>query len=146
MAEYITATDLQNRLTQVGYEFVADRDVSGTGVGVAEEAAYVDPAIQYAGALVDQFISGRTEPTRARAAGNQWLKDRCLDIAAKRVMETGGRNVPESVVEAAQFSLELLTQHQSGIVQIPNYQYEYPAEGPGLSPHGPRVFNPRGRR
>lgn len=144
MAEYITSTDVQSRLTPIGLAWVADRDSSGTGVTAEEESLYVDPAIAYAGVIVDQHIAGRTSPTRARAAGNQWLKDRCLDLAVFYALETGGAQAPDSFKERADQSLKWLVQHQAGEISIPDYVYEYPIQrGSRQSTRGPRVHNVR---
>lgn len=108
MAEYISATDVRNRLTDAGYEYVADRDMSGSGVSAEEEAKYITPAIQWAGAMIDGAIHLFVEPVYARGAGNQWLKDRCLDLAACKALEIGGRDVPERVRTTYLQSLVLL--------------------------------------
>ena len=143
MPEYCDSDDMQSRLSAVGLTWVADRDASGTGITSDEEAAYVTPAIEYAGNLIDQYISSRTEPTTARASGNTWLRDRCVDIAVYIALTIGGTTPPETAKEQYEFSLGLLRQHHEGHLDIPNYVYAYPARGPGHSTRGPRVWNPR---
>lgn len=133
MPEYISASDVQNRLTVLGYEWVADRDLSGTGVTSAEEALYVTPAIQYAGALVDEAVSGFTEPSHARSAGNQWLNDRCLDLAVARALELGGRKAPEAYKLAADDARERLDRVSRGEIRVPGYTWSRPGLGPGRS-------------
>ena len=108
MTEYITSDNVRQRLTTVGYEYVADRDMSGSGVTSAEESDYITPAIQWAGAIVDQAIVEFVETAMARAANNQWLKDRCLDLAVCRALQVGARNVPESIQQQYQFAMLLL--------------------------------------
>lgn len=143
MAEYITATQVQNRLTPHGYTWVADRDRSGTGVTSDEEAAYVTPAIQYAGAIVDAHINGRVDTTEARAAANQWLMDRCLDLAIAYALEYGGREIPDSVIARQEQTLKWLREVQSGAMIIPGIEYSNTSGSGSLRSRGPRAFNPR---
>lgn len=147
MAEYITPTDIRNRLTDAGYSFAADRDVSGSGVTAEEEEKYVTPAIKWAGGLVDQACSFQT-PGQLRGAGNQWLKDRCLDLAACRSLENGGRAVPKAMRKASQLAMVLLfggEVEDSGVQitgvnetqNIPGYAESRP--NTGRSTRGPRT-------
>lgn len=148
MAEYITATDVQNRLTVHGYEYAADRDQSGSGVTADEVAAYITPAIQWAGQLVDGAIVAFTQASHARAAGNQWLKDRCLDLATCRALENGGRNVPKAMRRAAHLAMVLLYGGEvedsgvqiAGVIETQNIpNYHEPRPNTGKSVRGPRV-------
>jgi hypothetical protein len=144
MAEYISASDLQSRLTPQGIVWVADRDGSGTGVSSEEETLYVLPAIQYAGAVVDQHIQSRTNIDTARASGNQWLQDRCLDLAEAVALQTGGREIPAATLRREEMSLDWLRQHAAGQIDIPGYTYDTPAGSGGIRDRrGPRVYNPR---
>lgn len=108
MTEYIATDDVRKRLTTVGLEYVADRDMSGSGITSQEEADYITPAIQWAGAVVDGAIVEFVEVTMARAANNQWLKDRCLDLAVCRALQVGAREVPDAITEQYKFAMLLL--------------------------------------
>lgn len=140
--EYISTTQMQSRLTPHGIVWVADHDASGTGVTPDEEEAYVVPAIQFAGAIVDSYIQGRVNPIEARASQNQWLMDRCLDLAVCRALEIGGRNAPESIVRREEQTLDWLKEVQNGSMTIPGYTYPA-AVGGSRDMRGPQAFNPR---
>lgn len=151
MSEYITSTDVRNRLTQAGYEYVADRD-NDEDVTTDEVAAYITPAIQWAGGIVDQAVMGFVQPSSVRGAGVQWLKDRCLDLAACRAIENGGRAVPKAMRKASQFAMVLLFGGEiedtgvqiTGVNEsqnIPGYSESRP--NTGRSTRGPRVRNLR---
>lgn len=140
MSEYITSTDVQNRLTVNGYRFAADRDEDGT-VSAAEEAAYVTTAIQYAGELIDGALSKFMDPDVARAAGNRWLKDRCIDIAAVMALENGGREVPDVMQRRHDFSLEQLEQVRDGFIKVPRLTYSRPYDSEARTTAKPQVRN-----
>lgn len=142
MPEYITASDVQNRLTPTGYEFVADRDLSGTGVTSDEVDKYVTPAIKYAGAIVDSAVTHFVDTSDARNAANQWLKDRCLDLAVYHAAQHGGGDVPQSIKDAREFSLDLLKKVGAGEMRVPDLVYDEPPDT-GKSVRGPRTHNVR---
>lgn len=107
MAEYCSATDVQNRVTETGYGHIADEDSDGT-VESPEIAANVTPAIRWAGGIIDSYIQGRVNLDSARASGNAWLCDRAIDLAAYRFVTTGGREGPESFTTDKDETLQLL--------------------------------------
>ena len=107
MAEYCSATDVSNRVTEAGYEHVADDDEDGA-VGTGELAASVTPAIRWAGGIIDSYIQRRVSLASARASGNTWLCDRAIDLAAYRFVTTGGREGVESFTADRDETLELL--------------------------------------
>lgn len=143
MAEYITANDVENRLTTAGYEWVADRDVSGTGVNATEESRFITPAIQYAGALVDEAVSPFTEPSDARAAGNQWLKDRCLDLAVRRAVTLAASQPNKAIQEDYDDARERLERVRRGEIRVPGYNFSKPSQGPGRTTSHLRSYNVR---
>lgn len=128
MSEYITSDQLENRLTEAGLEFIADSDNDGD-VEAGETTASVTTAIAYAGQIVDGYICGAIEPEVARGAGNAWLQDRCLDIAAYRAAGHGGRDIQESFEIAHDQSIELLKGIQEGGL-IPGFPYPAPVNAP----------------
>lgn len=139
MPEYCTAADLQNRLSVIGYEWVADRDASGTGVTSAEEAAYITPAIQYAGQLIDEAVSRFIEPGDARASGNLWLRNRATDIATVFALETGGRKVPDAMQARHDDAMERLQAVKDGETRVPSLTYAYPQDGRNRSTRIPQT-------
>lgn len=147
MAEYISETDVRNRLTQAGYEYVADRD-NDDDVSAAEIASFITTAIQWAGQLIDGAIMGFVQPSYARGAGNQWLKDRCLDLAVCRSIENGGRAVPKAMRRASQLAMVLLYGGEvedsgvqiSGVIETRNVpNLVEPRPNTGRSTRGPRT-------
>lgn len=107
MAEYCTAADLQKRLTAAGYGNVADRDQDGD-VSADEVSNSVTSSIVWAGSLIDAHISERYDVASARASGNPFLRDRCLDLAACRLATQGGRDAPSSFQHDQDLTLALL--------------------------------------
>lgn len=126
MAEYITTSDVQNRLTLSGIMQAADEDLSGSGVSTSEESAVLTPAIKYAGAIVDSAVASFITPAGARSQGNQWLKDRCLDIAAYRVASNGARDAPERVRADYDFAIDQLDLVRSGKLSVPGLSIPTP--------------------
>ena len=143
MTEYITASDVQNRLTPAGYNYVADRDQSGTGVTSDEETKYVTPAIKYAGGLIDEAISPFIESvSTARNASNQWLKDRCLDIAAAMAVRLGGNEIPTSLLTLEERALKKLEDVRTHKIRVPELTYGKPQKISGnRSAMGPHMRN-----
>ena len=125
MSEYLTLADLTNRLTEAGIRYVADRNRDGV-VNPAESASYLDSALQYAGNIIDGYLSGRLNPARARVAGNAWLRDRAVDLAAWRAAGHGGRPVPQSLTEARDLALAQLQRVREGD-RIPGLEESSPA-------------------
>lgn len=110
MAEYCSASDVQNRLTSAGYINVADRDNDGT-VEADEIAAYVTSAIEWAGSEIDYALINHQPAyslTVARASGNVFLRSRAIDLAAWQVCTNGGRDVPDSFQAAYDRAIEML--------------------------------------
>lgn len=138
MAEYCTTTDITNRLTQIGLLNVADRN-NDKVVDPTEEAAYVTPAIEYGGNVIDGYLCGQLVPDAARGAANPWLRDRCIDIAVMQLCMIGGRDAPKSVSSARDFTMDLLKRVMDG-ARIPGYPYPGPANARFIH-HGPKVAN-----
>jgi len=139
MTEYCSTTDVQNRLTAAGFKFCADLDNSGS-VNTAEEAATITPAIQYAGNLIDVCVlAAGCEISVARGAGNQWLRDRAIDLAAYRVSTTGGRGIIQCLKDDYDDAVALLRSTK----KIPGLEFDYPFNRPTRSSHFPSALNVR---
>lgn len=137
MAEYISESDVEDRLTSFGVTFVADDDNDGEAES-GEITQCIGTSIVYAGGIVDFHICDQITPAAARAAGNQWLKDRCVDIAANRAAGWGGRDVPQTLKDDLAATLEMLQQVKEGAT-IPGL--EYPSTKTGIVRKRPGVIN-----
>ena len=141
MPEYCTTAELSARLTAAGAEYVADRDHDGE-VSDDETATSLAVPIAYAGQLIDAALVRFVELSTARNSGNEWLRDRCLDIAAARAVSAGGRDVPDQMEDDRQFALTELDAVTNG-KRVPGLIYPEP----GLdrrSTRVPRAANPGG--
>lgn len=137
MSEYITSEDVENRLTSFGVTFVADDDNDGEAeTGELEQC--IGTSIVYAGGVVDFHICGQMTPAVARGSGNQWLKDRCIDIAAHRAAGWGGREVPQTLKDDLAATMAMLEDVKDGAT-IPGY--EYPTTTTGRIRRHPTVIN-----
>lgn len=125
MAEYCESSDIEKRLTTAGFKWVADRNKNAT-VDQDEIDNFITTGIVYAGSLIDGALARFLSPEMSRAAGNQWLKDRCIDIATYRAVKNGGREVPESVQLDYEFSWELIQQVGKGEYIVPGLTYPLP--------------------
>lgn len=142
MAEYCADTDVQNRLTEVGYKFVADRDRNGS-VSDAEKASYITTAIEWAGVQIDRYVMRFVHVDVARGSANPFLKYLAVDLAAFRACGHGGRAVPESLQNSHDEAMEKLREIQDDNGKIPSFLPGYPVRGPQKSTQGPRAVNPR---
>ena len=107
MSEYCTPSDLQNRLTSVGYDNVVDRDQDGD-ITSEEVASSVTSSISWAGGLIDACLCERFNTASARTSGNSFLRDRCIDLAACRLATQGGRDAPAAFLQDQQRALAML--------------------------------------
>lgn len=110
MAEYCSATDVQNRLTANGYLNLADRDDDGV-VDPAELAANITAAIEWAGSEIDYALINHQPPYNldsARASGNLFLRSRAIDFAVWQIATNGGRDVPDAFQSAYDRAVEML--------------------------------------
>jgi len=144
VAEYLTSTDLSNRLTVVGFAYVADANSNGT-ISSEETAASVTPHIQYAGNIVDAYICKQVDPRVARGADNGYLRDRAIDIAAHRAILMATGSVPADVKAAFDFTMEELVSIRDGGQRIPLFPYPSPVNARAIS-HVPKVANIGGCR
>lgn len=146
MAEYCTFTDVENRLTAQGILYVADRDNSGSASGT-EETKYITPSIQYAGNLIDGYLAKQFGGDLPRGDGNQWLRDRAIDIAAAQCVLVGGGKIPEDMAAAMKLSIEMLKQVASGDMRVPGLEYPSPINAKWIT-RTPAIANPvpRGNR
>lgn len=141
MPNYCTLTQLQHRLTEAGLRFVADRDKSGS-VSSEESADYLDTALAYASNMIDAALCGIVAPAVARAAGNAWLADRAVDLAAYRAASHGGREAPASLSDVYRDALHLLRRVQRRQQSVPGLAIPQPRTDGQPHTAAPRVVNP----
>lgn len=122
MDEYITRNQLRDRLTLLGYEFVADRNLTGE-VEEAEAVATIDPYIQAAGNFVDEHIQEKYDTTATRSAKPTFLVDHALAVGAFLAFSSGGRGIPKSVMQVFELSKASLERIRDKNGTIPNYPY-----------------------
>ena len=136
---YATVDDLKNRLTAQGYKNIADRDADGFTEAASVTA--IESAIEEANQIIDGYVQSRVDPDTARASGNDWLRDRCKDIAVYKAVTLGGRNAAESVLVAHDEALKMLREVASGRMQIPRMTYDYETAAGSRTQRVPRTFN-----
>lgn len=125
MSNYIAdPADLKKFLTERGWNFLGDQDDDGS-VDSDEQSLLVLSAVEYASNLIDSYICSQINVATARASGNAWLYDRCMDIAVWRLACTGVREAPQSAVDALNLTKQLLEGVQDGAL-IPGYVYPSP--------------------
>lgn len=135
---YALLSELDGWLSQVGYDDLLDADMDGT-VDSGEQATYGSAALNYASSLIDGAICEQINVMTARASGNIWLKDRCIDIAVWRLFGIGGRDIPAVVQMSYEHSLQLLEGVKNGD-RIPGYDYPTPIDADQVQ-RRPRVVN-----
>ncbi len=135
---YVELTELMGWLSINGYNDLLDVDLDGI-VENNEQSTYGSQALNYACSLIDFAICGQVKPEMARTTGNIWLKDRCIDLAVWRLMGYGGRDIPVSVQQAYEHTLQMLAQVKDGD-KIPGYTYPTPINSEKVQ-RGARVVN-----
>ncbi len=140
MDDYCSASDIESRHTANGYKFVADRDRSGS-VSASEQSSYITTAIDWAGGVIDGMIGGRYETLAARSSANQWLKDRCVDLAAYRSATHGGRKCPQSYKDDYANAMDMLRAVRDDGQPVPGLTLPSSVNGPFSGVGIPRFVN-----
>lgn len=139
---YATDVQLEQHVTAGGWLHIADRDGNGS-VSDAERNAVRD-AIEAANNIIDAAVEAFISPDVARGAGNDWLRDRCLEISAYKAAILGGRDAPPSVADNYDDALRMLTRASRGEQKIP--RLTYPNTDTDRTTRTPRAINPGRRR
>jgi len=140
---YATLDNLKDRLTDQGYENIADRN--SDGFVEAADQSKVEQAIESANLIIDGYIQNVIEPTEARGQSNGFLRDRCVDIACYYAASLGGRDIPETFVAFRDDAVSMLKQIASGRMQVPGMSYPRNTTTGSKTLRIPRSFNPGGR-
>lgn len=139
---YATTADLQQRTTDQGYINLADRD--GDGSVDAGELTDVEQSIESANQVIDAAMQNFMAPDAARTASNDWLRDRCVDIAVYNVATLGGRMAPDAWVVLRDEAVDYLNRVARGTLRVPRLTYPDPAGKATQSTRGvPHAINRR---
>ena len=117
---YATTEQLRKRLSTSGMTWAQDVDDADTFADSAE-TAYGEEAIEYANALCDEALVPWV--TISPRPANDWLKDRCVDIAAWRLVTLGGREPTPPLQLAYEDAKDKLEQAREGSLTIPGLNY-----------------------
>lgn len=117
---YATVEQVRLRLTSHGSIHATDKDF-GDGVQDAPELAYLERAIEYANALIDEALTPHVEITPRPA--NEWLTDRCVDIACHRVQTLGGTEPDKVIQDGYDLALDKLEDVRLGTLKVPGLDY-----------------------
>ena len=134
---YATVAAVEARLTEYRVTWAADRDRCD-GERAAKELGWIQAAIEWANNLIDAAIQKYVQTVAARPR-NAWLADRCVDIAAFRVMTIGGIDAPHVLQEDYERALAWLSQVEDGSVTVPGLDSGVVISG-GRRQSGPRYF------
>ena len=138
MTSYCTVDDIRHRLTEAGYNWVADRDGDGA-VGGEEESNVITTGITFADAQIGAAFSGRY--VVGSGTTSSLLKFIAIDVAACRAAESGGRGVPESLRMACEKAMRDLDDIKDGVISIPEATPEIGVDGQ-FQGSGARAVNP----
>ena len=117
MDHFGEVTDLQSRLTQHGFKFVADRDDDDGDVSSEEQTSYIESAADQADSEIEMAIALKYNATVAK--GNKWLRFIWVDLATVRAFENGGREAPSHFIEERDRARKQLECVRNGEVTIP---------------------------
>lgn len=139
---YATVEQLEAFVTAGGWLHIADRDGDGT-VSTAELDAMKD-VVEASNNIIDAALEPHMSPDAVRAADNDWLRDRCLEIAAYKGAVLGGRDAAPSVADNYDDALRMLNQVNRGEFRVP--RLTYPKTETNRTTRTPRAINPGRRR
>ncbi len=142
MTEYCTPDQVRQRLTTAGTEFFADDNDDGQ-VSATELADNITTAIQWAGWKIDEVLENTgCRSDQARGAGNGYLQNIAIDLAAYRASTNGGGDEIASLKTAFDDAKESLKQIRGGS-KIPGLTFPYPFQHANMSHRFPVAINPR---
>src|SRR5688572_1782463 len=114
---YANVASIEARLTEYSVTLAADRD-RYDGERAAKELGWIQAAIEWANNLIDAAIQRHVQTVAIRPQ-NAWLSDRCVDVAAYRVMTIGGIDAPQVLQEDYERAIAWLAQVEDGSVTVP---------------------------
>lgn len=131
---YATTEQLRKRLSTYGMVWAQDVD-SPDAFADSAETEYGEEAVEYGNVLCDEALAPHVNVV-PRPVPNDWLKDRCVDIAAWRLVTLGGREPTPPIQLAYESAIEKLDMVREGAITVPGLNYnETLANGqPGVPP------------
>ncbi len=114
---YADVAAVEARLTSYSVTWAADRG-SVDGVRSATELGWIEAGIEWANNVIDAAIVRLVQSTASRPQ-NAWLRDRCVDLAAHRVMTIGGVDSTQVLQDDYTRALEWLEAVQAGAMTVP---------------------------
>ena len=114
---YATVADVEARLTAYSVTWAADR-VTVDGSRSSGELGMVEAGIEWSNGIIDAAILKLVNSVSARPA-NDWLRDRCVDLAAYRVMTIGGGDATPVLLDDYERALAWLERVEAGSLDVP---------------------------
>jgi phage gp36-like protein len=134
---YCTRQDVVRQLSERGLAYLLDDD--GDGETSSGELEPLDAAIESASAEIDLAL--RPHVHLPLVEPNVWLRDRGVDLAAERLAQRKGQDVPPSLAAAARRSRVWLEQVRTGQIRPPGLEYAADADPRARLAGLPRVLN-----
>lgn len=122
---YAVYDDLKKRLSRPGMLQLIDVDSRDQEASAAEKE-YAEDALEWANTTIDSYICDLIDSVTARPS-NEWLRQRCVDIACYRLATLGGRGGNESLRLSYEMALNDLKLVQQGAMKIPGLEVTSPA-------------------
>ncbi|MBY0587104.1 DUF1320 domain-containing protein [bacterium] len=135
---YCSVQDVVDRLSETGVLYAAD-DVNGSLSSDESNRAIVS-SVEAAQAEIDAALASRV--SLPIVGTNEWLRYRAVDLAAERLAERKGQNVPTSLQEAARRSRQWLQEVRLGTQLVPGLSLNGPVGDAPTAPGSPRLANP----
>lgn len=117
---YATTEQLRKRLSTSGMTWAQDVDAADAYAD-SGEAGYGEEAVEYANVLCDEALAPHVSVVPRPA--NDWVKDRCIDIAAWRLVTLGGREPTPPIQLAYDEAREKLDMVREGTITVPGLNY-----------------------
>lgn len=114
---YANVAAVEARLTAYSVTWAGDRDTVDGSRG-ATELGWIEAGIEWANGVIDAAIVKLVNSIESRPQ-NGWLHDRCVDLAAYRVMTIGGVDATQVLLDDYTRALEWLEAVAAGAMTVP---------------------------
>jgi phage gp36-like protein len=137
---YATIADIQKRTSSRGWINAADMD--GDGSVSTEELSNAEDCIETVNNMIDAALTPFfSDCSTARQSGNEWLRDRCIELSLYKIMGMGGRDIAETIANDYDDALKMLNQVRTGDLLVPCLVLPTPDNYTGQSRRVPRAAN-----